>query len=204
MSDKRLIADVGARRIARVYAEALLNAAEKGDQVQAVFEEYDSLLNDVFKANPEFEVALSSAAMGRTAREKIIRQSFENRTSPLFYNFLRVLNEHERLDLLRGIYSTLRELHDERARRIRVQVSTAVPLQDAQRSRLQGELREALSLEPVLEERVDPNILGGMRVRVGDFQFDATVATELDNIRKDILARGAHEIQTRRDRFSSS
>jgi len=204
MSDSRILADVGARRISRVYAESLLNAAQKNGQEQAILEEFRSLLDDVLTPNPQFEMVLSGAAVGRTAREKLIQQVFENRASPLFYNFLRVLNDHERLDLLRAIALSVRELHDERERRVRVQVATAVPLGDAQRTRLHAEIQDTLHLQPVFDEKVDPDLLGGMRVRVGDWQFDASVVTELENLRKEILARGAHEIQTRRDRFSSA
>jgi F-type H+-transporting ATPase subunit delta len=117
---------------------------------------------------------------------------------------LRVLNDHERLDLLRPIYWSIRELSDERAHRVRVRVDTAAPLQDEQRSRLKKEIEEALHLTAVLDEKIDPDLLGGMRVRVNDWQFDASVATRLESLRKDILQRGAHEIQTGRDRFSAA
>src|SRR5689334_4718588 len=130
MSDARLIADVGARRISRVYAMALLNAAEKVGQQQEILDEFESLLNNVFAANPNFETALSSAALGRNERNRIIEKVFKDRASPILVNFLHVLNEHERLDLLRAIHISLREVHDERARRIRVQVATAIPLVD--------------------------------------------------------------------------
>lgn len=203
-SQSRLIADVGARRIARVYAEALLNAAERQGQQQALLDEFKSLIDEAFAASPQLETVLSGAAVGRTAREHIIQRLFEPNSSPLLYNFLRVLNDHERLDLLRSIYHSLRELNDERARRVRVGVATAVPLIDEQRARLRKEIQDTLHLEPVFDEHVDPELLGGMRVRVGDWQFDATVATELENLRKEIMARGAHEIQTGRDRFSAA
>src|SRR5437879_408472 len=140
--EHEFIGDVGAQRVARVYAEALLNAADKQGQADAVFEELDSLVHDVFTAQPEFEVLLSSAAAGRKARAEVLRVVFADRASELFYNFLQVLNDNERLDLLRGIHVAYRELHDERAGRVRVQVRSAVPLADEQKSRLAQRIRE--------------------------------------------------------------
>ena len=57
-------ADVSARRIAKVYAAALLNTAEKLGQAEAVLAELDSLVRDVFEKVPRLEVLLSSAAVG--------------------------------------------------------------------------------------------------------------------------------------------
>jgi F-type H+-transporting ATPase subunit delta len=115
-----------------------------------------------------------------------------------------VLNEHERLELLRAILAAYRNLRNERARRVRVQVRTAVPLPDDQRARLQEEVREAFQLEPILEAVVDPEILGGMIVRVGDWLYDNSVRATLETIRNQIIARSSHEIQSRRDRFSTA
>src|SRR2546421_7639696 len=118
--DLRATADVTAQRVARVYAEALLNAAEQAGQGDVVLDEVRSLIHDVFKKEPKLEVLLSSAAVGRERREEIIRRSFEGNASEVFTNFLLVLNNHERLELLRPILAALRELHDQRAGRVRV------------------------------------------------------------------------------------
>jgi F-type H+-transporting ATPase subunit delta len=196
--------DVGAQRIAQVYAEALLNAAAKKGQVEAVLEELDSLIRDLFGANPQFEAFLASSAISRDEKTKVLRAIFQGRASDLFTDFLMVLNHHERLDLLRPILMAARELYDQRARRLRVQVRSAVPLPDDQRDRLLHELRQTFHLEPVLQAQVDPDLLGGMVVRVGDWVYDTSVHTQLETIRNQLIARSSYEIQSGRDRFSSA
>jgi F-type H+-transporting ATPase subunit delta len=197
-----ITADVGALRIARVYAEALLSAADRHGQADAIQEALDSLLNDVFRADPRIEALLASPAVPRQEKAGILRQAF-GQAGSLFVNFLLVLNDHGRLDLLRPIRAAYGELLDERAHRVPVQVRSAVPLGEEQRRRLEGELRATFHFEPVLQERVDPALLGGLTVRVGDWLFDASLRTRLDDILNQILARSTHAIQSGRDRFSS-
>jgi F-type H+-transporting ATPase subunit delta len=196
-------ADVSAQRIAKVYAEALLNAAEKRQDADAVADQLDSLIDDVFKADSEFEKFLASGAVGRNQKAELLRRLFGQRAGELFLNFLMVLNDHERLDLLRPIRHAFRDLRDERARRMRVRVRSAVPLAEDQRQRLVRELHETFHLEPVLEPEVDPALLGGMVVRVGDWVYDASIRTRLQTIRNQIIARSSYEIQSGRNRFSS-
>jgi F-type H+-transporting ATPase subunit delta len=196
------IADVSAQRIARVYAEALLNAAEKKGQSEHVLESLDSLTRDLFPAEPQLEAFLSSSAVGRERKAEVIDKVFEGKASHEFVDFLKVLNQHERLDLLRPITMAAKELRDERAKRVRVQVRSAVPLADAQTNRLREQLRENLKLEPVLQTEVDPDLLGGVVVRVGDWLYDASVRARLDSIRNQLIERSSHEIQSGRDRFS--
>src|SRR6516225_5375564 len=97
------VMDVGTERIARVYAEALYRAAQERDQVDAVYEELNSLLRDVFQQAPDWEAFLASGAVGRDRKAVVIRSVLEGRASELFVNFILVLNEHERLDILRAI-----------------------------------------------------------------------------------------------------
>jgi len=197
------VVDVGTQRVARVYAEALINSAEKRGQADALLEELGSLFDDVFRSDPEFEAFFGSAAVGRKPKADVLRKVFEGRASELFFNFLMVLNEHERLDLLRPIRMAYKELHDQRSGRLRVWVRTAVPLPDDQRQRLEQELRETFHKEPLLEGQVDPELLGGLVVQVGDWLYDASVRTQLKTIRNQIIERSSYEIQSRRDRFST-
>ena len=58
--------------------------------------------------------------------------------------------------------------------------------------------------EPVLIPKVDPDILGGLIVQVGDWRYDASVRHQLDIIRNQLIESSSHEIQVGRDRFSSA
>ena len=185
------VPDAGSRRAARVYAESLLDTAAASKQTDQVVEELAEFIDGVLGAAPKFEAFLvSGAARGRKA--EVIRRAFGGRASDLFLNFLLVLNAHRRLDLLRGIRAVAAELHAERAGRLRVLVTSAVPLTDDQREGLRQGLRARYRKEPVLTARVEPDLLGGLVVRVGDWLYDASVRARLETVRQQIIERGRH------------
>jgi F-type H+-transporting ATPase subunit delta len=196
MNDDRIprhetVLDSGSRRVARMYAESLLDVAAECGQTDQVLEEFAALIDGVFPAAPQFEAFLTSGALSRKKAE-VIRRAFDGRASDLFRNLLLVLNAHRRIDLLRGIRDAAKELHDERAGRMRVEVTSAVPLPDDQRERLRQELAAKYRKEPILTTRVDPDLLGGLVVRVGDWLYDASLRMSLETVRKRILERGSH------------
>lgn len=197
-------ADVRAERIAKVYAESLYVAAEKAGQLEPVLHEYESLVKDVFMADPRLAVLFSSAAIGRYARADALAKAFKDRANPTLYAFLQVLNGHERLELLLPIARALRDMFEERARRVRVFVTSAVALSEEESNRIADGIRNVMKLEPIMVPSVDPSLLGGVKIRVGDKQYDASVRTRIENLKNQLLASGSHEIQSRRDRFSSA
>ena len=199
----RLEADVGARRVARVYAEALLDEAQQRGQGPELLEELQSLRNDVVRASPDTEEFFTSAAVGRDRKASALRAALGGRASGLLLNFVLVLNDHDRLDLLPAVVTSYRDLLEQRIGQMRVQVRSAVPLEAGQRERLERELREAFRREPILEARVDPDLLGGLVVQVGDWLYDASVRTRLETMRNELMDRSSYEIQVGRDRFSS-
>ncbi len=194
--------DVGGQRVARVYAEALLDAAEQHGAADAVADQLQSLVEDVFRADPKFEAFLASGAIGREHKERVLRSVFAGRASDLFLNFLLVVNAHERLELLPAVRDAFNDLRDKRARRVRVKVRSAVPLPDDQRDRLRQNLHDTFQMEPVLEAEVDPDLLGGLVVQVGDWLYDGSVRTQLETLRNHIIENSTHAIQSGRDRFS--
>src|SRR5581483_5742906 len=130
-----LHADVGSQRIARVYAEALYDAAGP-EEAESVREQLDSLVTDVFNRNPDLESYLSSLAVSRDRKREAIERAFGPQASPVFLHFLLVLNQHDRLDLVRAIRTEYRLLLDRKAGRFYVTVRTAVPLPDDQKQKL--------------------------------------------------------------------
>jgi F-type H+-transporting ATPase subunit delta len=201
---KEQFADVSVKRLAAVYAEALLNAADAAGQSRQMFEEIDSLIDDVFKNDTRLETLFAGAAVGRKVRQEAIDKVFKGRASGIFWNFLRVLNDHDRLDLIRPIRRALHDLSDERAHRLRVHVFSAIDLPEEYKNRIAEAVRQRFGLEPVLELHVDKSLLGGIMIRIGDKVYDATVRTKITNVRNQLIASSSHEIQSRRDRFSSA
>lgn len=194
--------DVGIEKIASVYAESFLSAAEAKDiPLGELVEEFDSLLGDVYTANPRFEELLGSALVSMEDKIGILDRVFGSKASPLFLNFLKVLTRHGRLEILRSIRREVQILYDRRLGRIPVTVTTASPLPPELADSLLARLRGLLGGEPILNVCVDPEVIGGILVRVGDTIYDASIQTKLKNVRQQMIDRSAHEIQSRRDRF---
>lgn len=192
------------RRVARVYADALLTVADQRGQSEDIGRELQSLVAEVFASSPEIESTLASPVLKRSAKVTVLEHAFKNNVSDLLFNFLNVLNGKDRLMLVRHVAAAYRDILDERAKRVRVSVKSAVPLSDGQTEQLKQSIAQATGLEPIVHVKVDEALLGGMIVQVGDQVFDSSVRTRIDAIRNQLLARSSYEIQAGRDRFSSN
>jgi F-type H+-transporting ATPase subunit delta len=192
-----------AARIATTYAEALLNIAEKRGQAETIAEELDSLVHGVFAASPDLEGFLANPAVHRRRKMAVIDKAIAGKVSPLLEDFLRMLCRHDRLTHVRFIAVSYRALREKAAKRMRILVESAVPLELDEQERLHNMLKDALQKEPVLIMRIRPELLGGLLIHVGDTVFDSTVLYRLETLRTQFLSRGSHEVQTGRDRFSA-
>jgi F-type H+-transporting ATPase subunit delta len=190
--------DIDVLRVARVYAEALLTAAEKGGRVDEVWGQLEAIAGrSTLHGGGQAGAAhlLAGTLIPRGRRVEIIRKAFAG-ADPLVVNFLLVMNDHNRLDEFRAAVVVFRELMDERARRLRVQVTSAVPLTDGERDKVKAMARERFNdMDPVLVESVDPAVLGGIRVQVGDQVIDATVRTRIESLKHQLLTRSSHALR---------
>ena len=199
---RSVLEDPSAVAVSRVYAEAFLRAAASSG-VEGALEEFRSFLDDVLNRNPEFRSILLSNVVSRDDKMGIIERAIAPHGSPLFVNFLRVLARHDRLDLLPAILDESQRQWELQAGRRRVYVTTARPLSDSSRERIIQQLRESMHFEPIIEARVEPALVGGMVVQIGDTIYDTSLRTRLRQLAKRLQQRSRHEIQSGRDRFSS-
>jgi F-type H+-transporting ATPase subunit delta len=196
-----VLEDPSAKGVARVYVQAFLNAAQSVG-VEAALEEFTSFVDDVLNRYPQFAVMLTSEATSVDAKLQLIERVVAPRASQFFTNFLRVLARHERLELLPLILGDAWLAHEARAGRKRVKVKTAVPLSDDQLAAIKQRLAAAFPFEPILIPEVDPSLIGGLVVQIGDTVHDASLSTKIRNLRHRLKEKYVHEIQSGRDRFS--
>jgi F-type H+-transporting ATPase subunit delta len=199
-----LDADVGVEHIAAVYATALLDAADQAGQMEDAIAELDALTAEVLDRFPNFDAVLASAMISSEEKAGILDRAFAGRLSPLAVHFLKVVARHGRLDCLRAIRRQAHALYDKRKNRVPVELTSAEPIDAEMAERIKRDLREKLGAEPLLNVRVDPELIGGAVLRVGDVVYDGSIANQLENLREQMLQRSAHEIQSRRNRFRDS
>lgn len=196
-----LQADVGVEHVASVYAKALLGAAGKIGQLDAVLAEFDALVGEVLDKFPRFEAILASWLVSHEETSGVLDRVLGGRVSPTLLDFLKVVSRHGRLDCLRAIHRMAHALRDEMAGRIPVELITAAPVDGAVLARLTEQLRGLVDGEPVVRQTVDADLIGGAVVRVGDTVYDGSILTQLELLRQQMIDRSVHEIQSRRDRF---
>lgn len=195
--------DIDVLRLARIYAAALLKNAQKKNNVDQIQEHFDDLFGTQ-QSGPEptsIRSLMTSGAIPRGRREQVIKDAFQGRVDDLFLDFLLVLNKHDRLEIIRPVGAEFRELRDALYKRVRFQVRSAVKLTDEQKSSIAAGARDHFKMEPVLVEIVDPSLIGGLQIQVGDTLYDMSLRSRLDRIKQQLLARGSHEIQRGRDRI---
>jgi len=188
--------------IARRYALALIDAAQSEDAVNSLLEELGEIERDVLKAFPRFAQVLASTRVSPSKKDRILLEVLENRASSLVLRFLRVLNRHERLGLFDVVVREARLIWDRRNRRIPVQVRSAVPLGETQLTLLRERLARLTGATPILQVAVDPDLIAGLVVQIGDQRYDMSVQSRLAQLRQRLIEGKTHEIQSRRDQFS--
>ncbi len=190
-------------QIGEVYARALLDLGRKDDLVDQVVEQLDAVVAAV-EGLPAFRAALESPRISLSEKLKLLEKAFGDRVHPHLLNFLKVAARKGRLDCLPAIRVAAHRLHDEMAGRVQVAVTTAVPVPDATRQELQKRLSEKFGKTAVVHYSVDPKIVGGLVVRIGDTVYDASVATQLKSARTRTIKRTVDAIRESVDKFLAS
>jgi F-type H+-transporting ATPase subunit delta len=182
----------GARaRLARVYAEALLALAQAENKADEIGDDLNTAVVDVVGKNPAVAAFLDNPAITAKTKMPVLGAAFGS-ASDLFQKFLHVLAQNNRLGLLRDVHAAFQAIRDRQAGRVRVLVRTAKPLDDGQKGELTATLAGKLNKEPVLTVRVEPQLLGGLIVQVGDRVYDSSVRTRLDTLRNTLMASSSH------------
>jgi F-type H+-transporting ATPase subunit delta len=179
--------------IATVYAQAMIELAESQGATDALMAELDEL-GLAIERDPELADFLASPLIDSDERRDSLEKIFRGRASDLFVDSLQVVNRKGRLALIEAITVAFAQARRELRNEVDVDVTSAVPLSAALRARLQQAVDHFTGKKSRLLESVEPKLLGGMVLRVGDQKIDSSVARELEMMKEALAARTSREI----------
>jgi F-type H+-transporting ATPase subunit delta len=170
--------------IAQVYARALFEVAkEQGvlDEVREQLGQFADALNEqrdlaVFFFSPYFSTEEKKDALGRAV----------DGADPAFMNFLQALVERHRMPVIFRIRTRFEQLWQEERKLLPVQITSAITLDEAMVRGIGDQIGEQVGRTVELSSSVDPELIGGVVLRVGNVVLDASIRNRLEQLRKQV------------------
>jgi len=166
------------KTLAKRYAAALLRVTD----AEGSTEEAEALLlalKDVYLRDKAFRAVLAQPQVPRAAKKKLLRRVFEGRSKPSFVEFLCLLVDKNRLNIIPDVADMYDRLADASKGIVRVRVRSWKPLSEAHRAGLAEKLGRMTGKKILVEAQADPALKGGMLVHIGDTVIDGSVAHRL-------------------------
>ena len=171
----------------RVYAEALLEAAQDAGGIEAVREELSDFVAAV-QASDELRSLLRNPQIEPHVKRDALAAALAE-ADPLVRNFLLLLAEKGRIAEIEEIHSEFERLIARQARVLELELTTAVELSDEEAAQLVRRIEDAAGRRVEATRRVNPDIIGGIVVQAGSRRLDASVRGRLNRLRQELTAR---------------
>ncbi|MDH4157676.1 MAG: ATP synthase F1 subunit delta [candidate division Zixibacteria bacterium] len=180
-----------AQEVAHKYANALLLSTRDKNLVDKAYQQFNEL-RDYLASDPSLLKFLGAPQILEEAKMSVVREVFSGRLEPLFVEFLVVLIDKRRINHLPQIIDEFNDLVETEKGICRATVVTATTLDEAQRKVLTEKLARKTGLEIILEEKIDPSILGGMIVAMDNEVIDGSVLRGLNRVRDQLRKVRVH------------
>jgi len=169
--------------ISKRYARAFFDIAGEEKKLEQYYDELHRF-SSVIAQNKDLETFLANPIFEQESKKKVLEQIIAKLSlSPMTINFLKLLIDKKRIDVLPDIETCYRQLMDETLQKVRVTVKTAFPLSGEMQSYITSSLKQMTgrSVEVTVED--DKNLLGGIVIGVGDTLYDGSIKSQLNNMR---------------------
>ena len=165
-----------------VYAQALLDLAQDQGVVPDIVEELNAL-QQLCAATPELLDALTAGGQPREMSRAKVKELFTPHFSPLLVNFLSLLSDRGRLDVLPDILKAAITTDEARRGVVRVVATTAIKADATVRSSVEGSLKKVVGPEATVDWQVDESLVAGICLRYNDTLIDGSARRRLADAR---------------------
>ena len=174
--------------LATVYARSLFEAAQDADKLDEVHEQVGQVA-DALDEDRDLQVFFFSPYLTPDEKKDGLHKAVSD-SEPIVQNFLELLIENHRMPALLRIRREFDRLWDEENKLLPVQITSAVELDEEVVRQIGDRIGEQTGRKVELSATVDPDVLGGLVVRVGNTVLDASIRHRLDQLRKQVARTG--------------
>jgi F-type H+-transporting ATPase subunit delta len=170
-------------KVSKRYATALLEFALEKSFLENARDDMETILM-VYNSSKEFRMFLSSPVISSSRKIAVINELFSSKVSQGTLSYLVTLVKKRREMNIGTIAAEFLKLYKDYKNIKSATLKTAVAIDDETRTRIISMVKEKFGCEVELEEEVNPALIGGFILKVGDYQFDTTIFSELNHLRK--------------------
>lgn len=170
--------------IAEVYARALFEVAKERDILDEIHDDLGAFTT-ALEENRELAVFFFSPYFSSEEKKDGLKRAVTG-ADPIFMNFLETLLERHRMPVIFRIRTRFEQLWDEEKKLLPVEITSSVQLDKEIVQSIGERIGEQTGQKVELSSKVDPEILGGLVVRVGNFVLDASIRNRLNQLRKQV------------------
>lgn len=175
-----------AKLVSKTYGQALFELALEENALEQILEE-EAFVKEVFTENEDLVTLLNHPKISKDEKIQVVENIFKGKISDTMVGFLVTVVTKERYDELNNIFQYLEEKVKEYKNIGVVSVTTAVKLTEEQKVQLTNRLLEVTSFKQLeFNYEVNPDIIGGMILRIGDRVVDSSIRTEIDQMAKSL------------------
>ena len=171
-------------RAAIRYAKAILNLAKDSKEETKVNDDM-LFISTTISENPEFEVMLASPIVKSSDKINVLNALFKGKVNNITLGLFHLLQDNKRISMLNSIAKQYVIIHDFDKQMQVAKVSTAVPLTKNIEDKVLAKIVALTGDKANLENEINPAILGGFILRVGDMQYDASISNYLNELKKE-------------------
>ncbi|MGA0558903.1 ATP synthase F1 subunit delta [Larkinella sp. VNQ87] len=168
------------------YAKSLIDLAQEKQKVEEVYKDM-TFFQQVTRQNRDLMLALKSPILRHEKKLAVLRAVFESRVDPLSFSIFNIITKKNREGIMDVIADEFVRQYNELKGIQKVQVTTTVPLTDELRQEIISLVSKHTGKQIKLEEKIDPKLIGGYVLRIGDRQIDASIRNQLAELRLSFL-----------------
>jgi ATP synthase F1 delta subunit len=170
--------------IAAVYARSLFEVAKEQNTLDSIREQLGAFADSLDETR-ELQVFFFSPYFSTTEKQDGLDRAVSD-ADPILINFLKLLIENHRMPVIFRVRRAYEVLWEDRNQLLPVQITSAIDLDSSVADRIGKEIGEQTGRKVELTQTTDPDILGGIVLRVGNSILDASIRNRLENLRKQV------------------
>ncbi len=174
-----------AKLVSKTYAKALFELAVEGQMVDQILAEYE-FVKDSFDEFPEFLEIVKSPKIQVDEKIKILEETFGEKVSDTLINFFKILVDKKRSNVIRDVYDDFNVFVNEEKGLVVARVESVIPLEANEIEALEAKLSKVTGKTVTIDNVINPDIMGGLVVKVGDKVVDGSVKHKLENLKHEL------------------